>query len=168
MFGMVWWFVHNFGDPAGSGPPLPVAWGVRANGDDLDFSFGSTCDPPFTVDVFFASYGNLYGLNFMFSVDEPLAGFSMSALPAGSQIVRTLPEEFDWRKSPGIWVSLQFSDSSWSWSTGISGRDLDEVMASDQHPSDEYYFSGIGWSTPSEVAARDGVNLLTVCHPSSD
>jgi len=167
MCGMVWLFTHTYGVPVPSSPSLLVYWGVRTDGDDLKFSFGSTCDPPFTVNVLFASYGQFAGQDFSFSTSESIAGFDMDALPSDAVILSSLPESYDWRKSPMMTLYLQFSDTSWSWLYGMAEDDLAEVMASDQHPSNEYYFGDIGWMTPAEVAARDGVDLLTVCHPAS-
>jgi len=166
-FGGLLLFTWLISDPGHPGPPLPVVWGARANGEDLSFSFGSECQPPATVSVLFASYANLSGLTFSFSIDEPLSEFEIGALPSSATVLQKLPESFDWHKSSMMSVLLQFGDQSWSWRSAMSESDMAEVMRSEMHPLDEFYFREIGWSTPSEVAARDGVDLLTFCHPAT-
>ena len=32
------------------------------------------------------------------------------------------------------------------------------------HP-EQYFFGEMGWLTPDDVAARDGIDLLTICTP---
>jgi len=52
----------------------------------------------------------------------------------------------------------------WSARTDLTGL----VDASAQHPADQFFFGDeFGWMTPTQVTARDGVDLLTICTPTS-
>ncbi|MUL45433.1 hypothetical protein FZI85_07600 [Mycobacterium sp. CBMA293] len=47
------------------------------------------------------------------------------------------------------------------WTTAT---DLMPVIAeSSQHASDTYWFQGFGWLSPSDIAGKDGKDLLTAC-----
>jgi len=166
-FGGLLLFTWLISDPGHPGPPLPVVVGARLVDDDLTFSFGGECEPPFTVYLSFASYGNMSGLDFAFASNKSLNGFDISSRQSGVVVIQNLPAKFDWLQSSAMWVRVQFSDNSSSWMGNIDKHGMSEVALSNQHPYGEFYFSDIGWLSPSEVAARDGVDLLTVCHPAN-
>lgn len=63
----------------------------------------------------------------------------------GFNVLKPLPPEFDWRKAKSLGV-------------------LTEVFElSAHHPDDTYWFQGVGWLNPADVAEHDGKDFLTVC-----
>jgi hypothetical protein len=71
-----------------------------------------------------------------------------------------LPADFDVAAQKSAVVSVAGKDAHVGLST-----DLTEVTrGSAEHP-DAYWFQGVGWLTPGDVAAKNGTDFVAVCTP---
>ena len=79
----------------------------------------------------------------------------------GLDVSEPLPEDFDWHSADSLRISVYGGTDGWG-----STADLAEVKArSADHPPDTYWFQGVGWLDPADVAARDGTTFLATCTP---
>lgn len=75
-------------------------------------------------------------------------------------VTHPLPRDFDWRTAKTVLFRLIDTNGLvWSKTTELATP----IAESAQHPPDTYYFEGIGWLNPAEVAARDGTSMDTIC-----
>jgi hypothetical protein len=79
------------------------------------------------------------------------------------QIAQPLPDGFDRHTED----SLRISAYGVPCGGGLgSSTELAEVIdGSEQHSVDTYWFQGVEWLDPDDVAARDGKTFLTTCTP---
>ena len=79
----------------------------------------------------------------------------------GLDVSAPLPEDFDWHSADSLRISVYGGTDGWG-----STADLAEVKArSADHPPDTYWFQGVGWLDPADVAAQDGTTFLATCTP---
>lgn len=139
--------------------------GVRVTDGALQFWTGAPCPADDRVVVTFQpgqtetvlqKKGDL-GIEHI-SLDRPDPEFTVS---------RPLPHDFDWRTAESVLLRL-FSTAQvrvhdpnlvWSKSTQLAVPIAESAL----HPPDTYYFEGIGWLNPADVAARDGSAMHTIC-----
>ncbi|WP_066899004.1 hypothetical protein [Mycolicibacterium houstonense] len=102
--------------------------------------------------------GLVPGVSFEYlTLGGPYPGFSIKdALPSG----------FDWRTAQ----RFSFQVDGPPVARGLGTVDFAPIATeisehSAEHPQDTFYFPRIGWLTPTEVAAKDGNEFLTVCTP---
>ncbi|WKG02293.1 hypothetical protein [Mycolicibacterium sp. HK-90] len=82
-------------------------------------------------------------------------------------VTHPLRHDFDWRTAESVlfrlietdWATSRSNRLVWSKTTQLATP----IAESAQHPPDTYYFEGIGWLNPAEVAARDGTSMQTIC-----
>lgn len=79
----------------------------------------------------------------------------------GFDIDRALPTNFDWRTAQTLYLSVSGPPTTWNVSTSLA----EVVAGSDKHPADTYWFEGVGWLGPAEVASLDGKKFIAVCSP---
>lgn len=156
---------------------LPSAkFGLRVTGGQLQLWTGSACEGTTQVVVRFdspAAGDNQLRLNAPSYMEEdgltPGVEFEHLRLggPYPGLIVKDdLPTGFDWRTAES--VSLDVFGPPYA--RGIGGLQFAPIATeviehSAEHPEDTYYFPDLGWLNPSEVAAKDGKEFLTVCTP---
>jgi hypothetical protein len=84
---------------------------------------------------------------------------------AGFDVVKALPKGFDWRTADRLILNVGGTPIVRAGQIDFAPI-ADEITAhSAEHPSDTYYFPGLGWLDPAEVAAKDGKEFLTMCTP---
>jgi hypothetical protein len=77
----------------------------------------------------------------------------------GLKINQPLPVGFDWRTEKSATLSVFGTDAHEGLRT-----DLGEVIKSSaEHPDDTYWFQGVGWLDPADVAAKNGKDFLATC-----
>ena len=158
------------GDPTGTPaatPAYPVVVGARIDADELIVSTGREC--PSGTSIQFTYGGGVGG-----SSDNGVLNVTTQAVvnqfnlttPANDFIINiNRPPLKNWNLDNVSWMLVRagLPDDSVGWQAQMEFSGL--AVASTQHPSNEFYFGDFGWLTPEEVAARDGVDLLTVCSP---
>ncbi|SHV80113.1 Uncharacterised protein [Mycobacteroides abscessus subsp. abscessus] len=159
-------------DPLGK-PSLPVQFGVRVTDGQLRVWTGSPCRGTTAVDVTFNTDGRVKAELKLEVPPLPAAVGSRKAPPnpgveveyltvggpyPGFDVVTPLPAGFDWRTADTVSV---FPQSPRSF--GAVSKLGEAITESDRHPPDTYWFEGIGWLNPAEVAARDGTKFLALC-----
>lgn len=77
----------------------------------------------------------------------------------GLTVDEALPKGFDWRKYQSLRLILH--PGQWGPSTDLAPV----INESAQHPDNTYWFQGVGWLNPADVAAKDGKTFLAVCTP---
>jgi len=159
-------FLLNFGDPAGSGEPWPHPVVAGARIDDGRLSIALGCEPPVEASVFvrFNPTQQRLGVaspQLEFRASSPLAMFNPLALPPDVEVDTALPADFELGDQESLSVALIIPGVRSSYPPDVSLGDL--AADSVGRPPGVYWFGVAGWLTPQEVAARDGVDLLTVC-----
>ena len=154
---------------------LPSAkFGLRVTDGQLHLWTGSKCEGTTQIIVRFNSPGTgdkqlrlntpsymeddglTPGVEFEhLTLDGPYPGFNVKD---------SLPLGFDWRRAEFI----DFEVAGAPFARGIGGLRFTPIAAeitehSVEHPEDTYYFPNLGWLNPTDVAARDGKEFLTVC-----
>ncbi|OBC16670.1 hypothetical protein A5784_25850 [Mycobacterium sp. 852013-50091_SCH5140682] len=141
-------------------PSAPTVFGVRETDGLLRIWTGSPCPGTREAVVTFEPSGielvlnsrNPVGIDFQrYTVGEPLADMDIS---------RALPTDFDWTGQRELQLNVSRADPD----TGPQRADLGVVRAeSASHPEDTYWFQGIGWLNPTQVAEQDGKTFLATC-----
>lgn len=159
-------------DPLGK-PSLPVHFGVRVTDGHLRLWTGSPCRGTTAVDVTFNMDGRDKAELKLEATPLPEAVGAQKAPPnpgseveyvtvggpyPGFDVVTPLPTGFDWRTADTVYVFPQSPGAFGSVSK--LGRAIEE---SNRHPPDTYWFEGIGWLNPQDLAAQDGTKFLALC-----
>lgn len=143
-------------------PSLPMVVGARITDGQLQLSTGTPCQGTSLVTLTFQPGYVRWALQ-----SPTVQGVQIDRItlggppPPGLELAIPLPAGFDWRTSKDVQVSV----STFAGGGGSNFDPADIVDASAQHPPETFFFSGFGWLTPAEVAARDGKTLLTPCKP---
>jgi len=153
-------------DPVPKEPEYPVVIGVRAEDDHLQVSTGRPCPTGsrFYIDLTVSSEIAPVQRSLWFTTLEPVSTFDLPDPGPGLRVDRSFPPggvqiQFDRDR---IEIYTVFPNTSHSYTASTEYTDL--VDGSNDHPG-QYYFGEMGWLTTDEAAARDGVDLLTVCTP---
>ena len=160
------------------GPDLPVVFGIRSAEGRLQVWTGSPCVGTTTVNFRFDNAARLtLETPGQALIRTPPPGKLADYLPPdpgvqveyltlgethpGFRVQQPLPAGFDWHTAESMQIRLDGPPISWG-----SRTTMDEVRRdSADQPADTYWFNGFGWLTPDDVAARDGKDFLTLCHP---
>lgn len=152
-------------DPA-TEPSLPPAFGARITGGMLRISTGTPCTgtngvtlafesggatPHEVTTSWFAPAGSPVDVN-RFTVGEPLTGM---------QVKTALPDGFDWRTMQSLTLRMHRPELNREATTPL--REV--IDGSPGHPEDTYYFQGVGWLNPDQVAEQAGTTFLGPCTP---
>ena len=142
-------------------PSLRPAFGVRITDGKLQIWTGSRCVGVTRMGLSFAPNTAALLLESQSPGGVVVERFAaLGPYPPGLEVTEAWPAGFDWHTE----TSLQF----WVRAAvgGGSTTHLDEVVKeSAQHPDDTYWFQGVGWLSPAEVAAKDGKTFLATCTP---
>lgn len=159
---------HRFGES------LPRMFGVRVTDGKLRIWTGSPC--PGTSDVSFIF--NREGANTAeLRLNPPSVEIGRNAAPRpgveaeyftvggpypGFDVTEPLPAGFDALDAKTLFFAIDGPPDV----GGGTELDLAEVIkGSAQHPDDTFWFRGVGWLNPAEVAAADGKKFLALCTP---
>ena len=138
---------------------LPPVFGARVTDGQLRLWTGTPCEGLSEVSVTFSpGNGRL--------ILEPPAGrvadveyLTVDGANPGLNVTEALPAGFDWRTFETVLLIVDATEGAGSTPTNIA-----EIIAgSDDHPDDTFYFQGIGWLNPAQVAEQNEKSLLTVC-----
>jgi len=160
-------FLSLFGDPGSIQPARPVVVGARVDQGKLTVAFGCQPAPGSTVDILFTTRVPLEPNNnpyLQFISDGSMSVLDPFAMPNDVELVSAPLDWFMWQQAVRMYVSVDVPDSGWGFYGIVEFGDLS--IESSLHPPGEFFFGQAGWLTPDEVAARDGVDLMTVCSPS--
>lgn len=168
-------------DPLGK-PSLEPSFGVRVTDGKLRIWTGSLCNGTTGVDLTFDMSQDSEAT---LQLRTPATALKQTSQAAGSEpalgpdpgvaveyitvggpypgleITKALPPDFDWHRTTSLFVGIEGPPTAWGTTT-----DLTKVLAeSAQHPSDAYWFQGVGWLTSTDVVAQNGKTFLTLCTP---
>jgi len=150
--------------PAPPSPQLPVVVGARVDDGQLIVSTGRACPSDTEIGIYFGdSKGNWAAIKL--TTNTAVSEINIDNL--SDTVVATAPLQpaSAWYDSI-MTVENFFPDQQFGWTatTDLTGL----VDASTQHAADEFFFGDkFGWMTSAQVTARDGVDLATVCTPTS-
>jgi hypothetical protein len=86
------------------------------------------------------------------TVGGPYPGLTVSQAP---------PADFDWRTPKLLFVNVESTPKGFAGTTEMA-----EILGgSAAHPDDTFWFDGVGWLNPAEVAAQEGTKFLGICTP---
>jgi hypothetical protein len=156
------------GDPAPEEPEYPVVYGVRADGDTLLIATVEECVPDSSFRFIF-SEDETPGAKYL-TVDNEYVENGIIAVEQDAEFMAPgqVPVSYDWRDADSFVVeAISDTEAVEYWYVySIRDTDLSVVKTeSDSQPEGIYYFNGFGWSTPEDIRAKIGVDLLTICSP---
>ncbi|MGW0159739.1 hypothetical protein ACWDUN_10500 [Mycobacterium sp. NPDC003323] len=138
---------------------LPPVFGARVTDGKLHLSTGSPCSDVSRVVVLFTPDAGRLTL-------EPRGGGAAEVeyLTVGGpygelEVAEGLPHGFDWRTAEEVTLIVTSPQGSGSTPTSIA----EVIDGSTAHSEDTFYFEGIGWLNPDQVAEQNRRSLLTVC-----
>jgi len=152
-------------DPAKE-PSLPSTFGARVTDGRLLLWTGSPCAETNGVTLIFKPDDSLpeeFALT-MYAPTGSAVDFDRLTLgdtPSGMQVDQTLPNQFDWRAMQSLTLQLHRPELHRDATLPLRAV-LDE---SAHHPADTYYFEGVGWLNPDQVADQIGKTFLGPCTP---
>lgn len=140
-------------------------FGARITDGALHIWTGSPCRGTTEVYlVFEMGKPNAPALKLASTATEPGVMFEYLTIGGpypGFDIDRALPANFDWRTAETLYLSVSGPPTTWNASTSLA----EVVAGSEKHPADTYWFEGVGWLAPAEVASLDGTKFIAVCSP---
>lgn len=148
-------------------------FGIRLVDGDLKIWTGSPCEGVTEINLIFTAppddrtelqlYTPTVGRGFTPGVEVEYV--SLGGPHPGLKVSKALPPDFDWRAANRLSIHVGGPPVA-------RGADVDfpPIVAeitehSAEHSEDTYFFPGLGWLDPAEVAARDGREFLTLCTP---
>ena len=148
-------------DPIPSDPQYPVVFGVRVTDDHFLISTAKPCPADAVLSIVFpgSAMPTPISVTLINSVDI------LDLTDPGPDIIakQYMTQGFQWSdEGKRVEITTEFPDGSHSYFSAVEFSDLQEE--STNHPG-QFYFAIMGWLTPEDVAARDGVDLLTICEP---
>lgn len=148
-------------------PTLTTSWGARVTDGKLQIWTGAPCVAVKKISLSHDSED----AELVLTATDP-AGADVEHLtlggpyPAGLQVTRPWPQGVDWRTAKELTFQLDaFPPGAKSVVFG-AGTEVSEIIdGSPNHPADTYWFTGVGWLTPADVAAKDDKTFTSVCTP---
>ncbi len=153
-------------DPLGR-PSLESAFGARVLDGRLHVWTGAPCHDVIEFGLTFDDNKQDTRAELLMNapndVGVDLEHFTLGDQVPGLKLTKPLPPNFDWRKAESVRITVHGKVTG-GWGTTTQ---LPEVIkGSAEHPDDTYWFEGIGWLNPEQVAKQDGKTFLTTCTPS--
>jgi hypothetical protein len=142
-------------------PSLRPAFGARVTDGQLQIWTGSRCDDVTRLALAFEPDRAELVLTAPAERPATIEYLTLGGPYPGLKVSDPLPENFDWRNAESVRISVYGGGDSWGSYVDIA----DVVESSDQHPNDTYFFEGVGWLNPAEVAAQNGKTFLSTCTP---
>lgn len=152
---------NNWRPNAPFAPSLRPAFGARVTDGKLRIWTGSRCTGVTRVALTFEPSPAELVLTSQRGAD--VERLTLGGDYPGLQIAQPLPDGFDWHTEDSLRISVYGGPGGGGLG---SSTDLAEAIdGSEQHPVDTYWFQGVGWLDPDDVAARDGKTFLATCTP---
>ncbi|MGU3499833.1 hypothetical protein [Mycobacterium sp. C31M] len=143
-------------------PSLPPVFGARVTDGRLQLSTGTPCQNVSRIVVNFNPGSARLILEPAQGASADVETLTIGGPYPGMEIVEDLPVGFDWKAEQQVLMTVD-SEPAGAGATPTSIAEL--TAGSGDHPADSYYFEGVGWLGPAEVAEGNGTSLLTVCTP---
>ena len=145
-------------DPAKT-PSLPTAFGARVTDGKLLIWTGAPCKDTNGLTLTFEPAQAELQLGISGDVMVMLERYTFGEPFPGLDVITPLPGDFDWRSQQTLKLSVHSLGPHED-----SQTDLAEVIrGSAAHPDDTYWFQGVGWLNPAEVADQNGKTFLGTC-----
>lgn len=146
-------------DPADN-PSLPPAFGARVTDGKLRIWTGAPCDDTNGVTLGFEPSQAEWVLGKSGETVQ-LERLTLGEPYPGLEVITALPAGFDWRSQQTLHLDVHSLGPHEQ-----SQTDLAEVIkGSADHPEDTYWFKGVGWLNPAQVAEQNGKTFLATCTP---
>jgi hypothetical protein len=149
-------------DRAPWAPSLQPAFGARATDGQLRIWTGSRCFGVTRLALAFDPDQTDRADLVLTSLDRGGADVERLVLGGpypGLEVSKPLPEGFDWRGAKSVRITISGGSQGW----GSSSTLAEVVRGSAEHADDTYWFQGVGWLDPAEVAAQDTKTFLATC-----
>ena len=164
--GGLYWFVGAISDPVEVVPEYPVVFGVRADGDHVLLSTGRECPKGtgFDISLPYTSKENLVPRFEHMVARQAVTVIDLTDPGPQMKVDYRYPDtaEVELNNYETIEITVDLPHGPDPFFSSLSYANLQE--RSMNHP-DQFYYGEMGWLTPDDVAARDGVDLLTICTP---
>jgi len=152
-------------DPAKE-PSLPSAFGARVTDGRLQIWTGTPCAATNGVTLIFKpddSVPDEFALTMYAPSGTPVDfdRLTLGDTPSGMEVEQALPDQFDWRAMQSL--TLQLHRPELHREATVRLREV--IDGSAGHSDDTYYFEGVGWLSPDEVAGQIGATFLGPCTP---
>lgn len=155
-------------DPLGR-PELDPAFGARVTDGALHIWTGAPCHKVIELGLTFDPYQDDRAELMMKSPNDvgvDVEHFTLGEPVPGLEVTEPLPVDFDWQGAESVRISVRGSGETGGWGTTTYLADV--IKGSAEHPEDTYFFQGVGWLNPAQVAERDGKTFLATCTPSPE
>jgi hypothetical protein len=150
-------------DPLGR-PELNPAFGARVTDGALHIWTGSLCHRVIELGLTFDPSQDdrvEWMMKAPNSVGVDVERFTLGEPVPGLEVTQPLPANFDWRAAESVRITVTGGGETGGW--GTTTKLADVINDSAQHPDDTYFFQGVGWLNPADVAAKDGKDFLATC-----
>jgi hypothetical protein len=153
-------------DPLGR-PSLESAFGARVLDGTLHIWTGAPCHDVIEFGLTFDDNDANTRAELLMKapndVGVDLEHFTLGEVVPGLKLATPLPPNFDWRSAETVRITVHGKvTGGWGTTTQLA----EVIKGSAEHPDDTYWFDGIGWLNPDEVAQKDGKTFLSTCTPS--
>ncbi|MCF6387846.1 hypothetical protein L2K20_12775 [Mycobacterium sp. MBM] len=140
---------------------LPPVFGARITDGALRLWTGTPCTQVSRVVVLFSPDGARLTLEPPQGRRADVEFLTVGGPYPGLDVVEPLPAGFDWRTSREVTLIVDAPQA-----VGATPIGLAEITRnSAAHPEGSFFFEGVGWLDPAQVAAQNRTSLLTVCTP---
>jgi hypothetical protein len=146
-------------DRAPWAPSLQPAFGARVTDGQLHIWTGSRCFGVSRLAFAFEPNGAELVLTSRDKGGVELERLVLGGPYPGLEVSKPLPEGFDWRNEESVSISIYGGSQGWGSSSNLA----EVVKGSAEHPDDTYWFQGVGWLDPADVAAQDTKTFLATC-----
>ena len=153
--------VDDWSPDAQFAPSLRPAFGARVTDGQLHIWTGSQCHDVTRLAITFEPERAELVLTAPPEQPATVEYLTLGGPYPGLEVSDPLPENFDWRNAESVRISVYGGDDSWGSYVDVA----DVVESSDQHPKSTYFFEGVGWLNPEDVATQDGKTFLATCTP---
>lgn len=138
---------------------LPPVFGARMSDGRLQLSTGTPCREVSRVVVLFTPDAGRLTLQPVGSGTADVDHLTVGGPYGGLEVTEQLPDGFDWRTAEQVTLIVTAPEGSGSTPTNIA----EIVDGSSEHPENTFYFQGVGWLDPEQVAEQNRRSLLTIC-----
>ena len=139
--------------------PMMTAFGARVTDGKLEIWVPPGCSGVRSVEVGFG-----FGAELVLTDTSATASFDRFTVGGpypGLTVTEAPPSDFDWRTVEYVFLNVESTPGGYPGTSRVA----DIVDGSDGHPSDTFYFDGVGWLDPAGVAEREGREFAGVCRP---
>lgn len=142
-------------------PSLEPSWGVRETDGRLQIWTGSPCVGITQISLSHNMGGPKLVLKPIRPEGAAVEYLTLGGPYPGLAVAESWPDGLDWRSADQLVLQVDGKDVHFGSTTQVS----DITAGSPGHPQDTYWFDGVGWMSPADVAAQDGKTFTAVCTP---